>query len=33
MKRSEVIKAVQEVLVEMSTTGDAGGYLTKYAFN
>jgi len=33
MKMSEVIKAVQEVLVEMSTTGDAGGYLTKYAFS
>ncbi len=33
MKRSEVVKAVQEVLAEMSTSGDAGGYLTKYAFS
>ena len=33
MKRSEVIKAVQEVLTEMSVSGDAGGYLTKYAFS
>jgi hypothetical protein len=33
MKRSEVVKAVQEVLAEMSVSGDAGGYLTKYAFS
>lgn len=32
MKKSQIIKAVQEVLGEMSTSGDAGGYLTKYAF-
>ena len=30
---SEVVKAVQEVLTEMSVSGDAGGYLTKYAFS
>jgi hypothetical protein len=33
MKRSEIVKAVQEVLAEMSVSGDAGGYLTKYAFS
>ena len=33
MKRSEVVKAIQEVLAEMSTTAGAGGYLTKYAFS
>lgn len=33
MKMSEVVKAVQEVLTEMSVSGDAGGYLTKYAFS
>ncbi len=33
MKRSEIIKAVQEVLQEMSTTGGVGGYLTKNAFS
>ena len=32
MKRSEMIKAIQEVLEEISTTAGAGGYLTKYAF-
>ena len=30
---SEVVKAVQEVLTEMSVSGDAGGCLTKYAFS
>lgn len=33
MKRSEIVEAVREVLQEMSTSGDAGGYLTKYAFS
>lgn len=33
MKVSEIRKVIQEVLTEMSTTGDAGGYLTKYAFS
>ena len=33
MKRSEVIKAVQEVLAEISVSGAVGGYLTKYAFS
>jgi hypothetical protein len=33
MKRSIIVKAVQEVLQEMSTTAGAGGYLTKYAFS
>jgi len=32
MKRSEVVKAIHEVLEEMSTTGAVGGYLTKNAF-
>ena len=32
MKRSAIVKAVQEVLEEISTTAGAGGYLTKYAF-
>ena len=32
MKRSEIVKAVYEVLEEMSTTGAVGGYLTPNAF-
>ena len=32
MKKSQIIKAVQEVLAEMSTTGAVGGYLTPKAF-
>ena len=33
MKRSEVIKAIREVLDEMSMSGDAGGYSTPFAFS
>jgi len=33
MKRSEIIKAIQEVLEEMSTTGGVGGYSTPFAFS
>ena len=33
MKRSEIEEAVRQVLEEMSVSGDAGGYLTKYAFS
>lgn len=33
MKKSQIVKAVQEVLEEMSTTGAVGGYLTKNAFS
>jgi hypothetical protein len=32
MKKSEFVKAVQEVLQEMSMTGAVGGYLTPKAF-
>lgn len=32
MKRSEIVKAIQEVLEEMSTTGAVGGYQTPRAF-
>lgn len=32
MKKSEFVKAVQEVLAEMSGTGAVGGYLTPKAF-
>ena len=32
MKRSQVIKAVREVIEELSTTAGAGSYLSKYAF-
>ncbi len=32
MKRSEIVKAVHEVLEEMSTTGGVGGYSTPNAF-
>jgi len=32
MKRWEIIKAVQEVLAEMSTTGGVAGYSTPNAF-
>jgi len=30
---SEIVKAVQEVLQEMSASGDAGGYSTPFAFS
>jgi hypothetical protein len=33
MKKSQIVRAVQEVLEEMSTTGGVGGYLTKNAFS
>ena len=33
MKRSEIIKAIHEVLEEMSTTGGVGGYSTPFAFS
>lgn len=33
MKRSEILKAVHEVLEEMSTTGAVGGYSTPFAFS
>ena len=32
MKRSEIAKAIHEVLEEMSTTGAVGGYQTPRAF-
>ena len=32
MKRSEIIKAIQEVLEEMSTSAGAGVYSTPFAF-
>jgi hypothetical protein len=32
MKRSEIVKAIHEVLEEMSTTGAVGGYQTPRAF-
>lgn len=32
MKKSEIIRAVREVLQEMSVSGDAGGYSTPFAF-
>ena len=32
MKKSQFVKAVQEVLKEMSVTGAVGGYLTPKAF-
>lgn len=32
MKRSEIVKVIQEVLEEMSTTGAVGGYQTPNAF-
>ena len=32
MKRSEIVKAIREVLEEMSMSGAAGGYLTPKAF-
>ncbi len=32
MKRSQIVKAIQEVLEEMSTTGAVGGYSTPNAF-
>ena len=32
MKRSQIVKAVKEVIEELSTTAGAGGYLTPYAF-
>ena len=33
MKRSEIVKAIHEVLEEMSTTGGVGGYSTPFAFS
>lgn len=33
MKRSEIVRAVQEVLQEMNVTGAVGGYLTPKAFS
>lgn len=33
MKRSEIVKAIHEVLEEMSVSGDAGGYSTPFAFS
>ena len=33
MKRSQIVKAVREVLEEMSTTAGVGGYQTPYAFS
>jgi len=33
MKRSQIVKAVREVLEEMSMSGDAGGYSTPFAFS
>lgn len=33
MKRSEIVKAIREVLDEMSMSGDAGGYSTPFAFS
>tara|TARA_Y100001972_G_scaffold119019_1_gene159811 strand:- start:691 stop:921 length:231 start_codon:yes stop_codon:yes gene_type:complete len=32
MKRGKIVKAVREVLEELSTTSGVGGYLTPYAF-
>ena len=32
MKKSEIIRAVREVLQEMSVSGDVGGYSTPFAF-
>jgi len=32
MKRSKLIKAVREVIEEMSTTAGVGGYQTPFAF-
>lgn len=32
MKRSEIVRAVQEVLEEMSTSAEAGAYSTPNAF-
>lgn len=33
MKRSEIVKAIREVLDEMSMSGDAGAYSTPFAFS
>ena len=32
MKRSQIVKAIREVLEEMSTTAGVGGYSTPFAF-
>ena len=32
MKKSVIVKAVREVIEELSTTAGAGSYLSKYAF-
>ncbi len=33
MKRSELVKAVREVIEELSTTAGVAGYQTPYAFS
>jgi len=33
MKKSIVVKAVKEVIEELSTTAGVGGYLTPFAFS
>ena len=33
MKKSVIVKAVKEVIEELSTTAGAGGYLTPFAFS
>ena len=33
MKKGKIVKAVREVLEELSTTSGVGGYLTPYAFS
>lgn len=32
MKKSEIVNMVREMMQEMSVSGNAGGYLSKYAF-
>ena len=33
MKKSVIVKAVKEVIEELSTSAGAGGYLTPFAFS
>ena len=33
MKRSKIVKAVREVIEELSTTAGVAGYMTPYAFS
>ena len=33
MKRSQIVKAVREVIEELSTSAGAGAYLTPHAFS